>query len=717
MASIDSYLPKPKNKSQNADQLNSSSNITIVSKLNNEQRELFAQTYSIPSYGHRTEFRTANGKKWRPQSVEDYGDGGAYPEIPVAQYPRNMGQPKDRNATSKQNKTLALTVNSEGNIDYSSIAKNGHSKSRIVQSSYSDLIPLRQRVQNGEVSLDQPDQDTVRETTEKTQLALQKILDSKISAEKPKTSVVAGSSTNSNATYVRYTPSSMMGESGGKSKQRIIKLVDVQNDPLAPPKFKHTKVVARPPSPPPPVLRSPPRKVTAEDQKNWYIPPSVSNWKNPKGFTIAIDKRMASDGRNIQTSTLSDNFAKLSEALAVADNKMRVEVSQRNAMKKKLQEKEEFERDERLRQLAHRAKAERDQTISNKGRNQRKRDDSDTSDESDNEKERRRTPSPTLRKEMHTTRKNSYNERSRSPSESPRSKSQSPYRRYERSERQRHTRRDKRDSSDEESGYSNEEDDRHYRGRSYQRRSSESQSRSRSRSRTPESDAESNRYHKSRTKRRYSDSDQSNDEEPNFRQREFESKKSRRESNFEMPDERRRRIIREEKLEDEKRKMRMSRMGTERRIKSMISDKDRDISERVALGVARPTQVSTGESQFDSRLMGRVSVSRNFNEDQPYESSLFRSSEAIQSIYRPRGTKGATGLGGLNDNDEDNEMRRITGENRFESHGNVKNSFTGSESTEAKEGPVEFEKDSDPFGVSKMIREVQEEKMKNKRQN
>jgi hypothetical protein len=40
--------------------------------------------------------------------------------------------------------------------------------------------------------------------------------------------------------------------------------------------------------------------VTAEDQANWKIPPCISNWKNAKGYTIPLDKRLAADGRGLQ---------------------------------------------------------------------------------------------------------------------------------------------------------------------------------------------------------------------------------------------------------------------------------------------------------------------------------------------------------------------------------------------------------------------------------
>ena len=71
-------------------------------------------------------------------------------------------------------------------------------------------------------------------------------------------------------------------------------------DPMEPPKFKHKKIPRGPPSPPPPVMHSPPRKVSAEEQANWVIPPCISNWKNAKGYTIPLDKRLAADGRGIQ---------------------------------------------------------------------------------------------------------------------------------------------------------------------------------------------------------------------------------------------------------------------------------------------------------------------------------------------------------------------------------------------------------------------------------
>lgn len=106
-------------------------------------------------------------------------------------------------------------------------------------------------------------------------------------------------------------------------------------------------------------MHSPPRKITAEEQKAWYIPPCVSNWKNHKGFTIPLDKRLAADGRGLQEVTINDKFAKFAEALYVADRHSREEIEKRQQLQRKLAEKEKESKEEHLRELARRAREER----------------------------------------------------------------------------------------------------------------------------------------------------------------------------------------------------------------------------------------------------------------------------------------------------------------------------------------------------------------------
>jgi SNW domain-containing protein 1 len=186
-------------------------------------------------------------------------------------------------------------VDSEGNVRYDAIAHQGQRHGKLVQSQFKDLVPLAHRkdVSDEARAMERPSDEEVQATAEKTRAALEKITNGKIKAAQPK-NVPDGQGKTS---FIRYTPGQ---QSSGALQQRIIKMTEVIEDPLEPPRFKHKKIPRGPPSPPPPVLRSPPRKATAQEQKEWMIPPSISNWKNNKGFTIPLDKRLASDGRGLQ---------------------------------------------------------------------------------------------------------------------------------------------------------------------------------------------------------------------------------------------------------------------------------------------------------------------------------------------------------------------------------------------------------------------------------
>ena len=135
-------------------------------------------------------------------------------------------------------------------------------------------------------------------TAERTRLALEKVTSGKIAAARPTTVALKDSASSQ---YIRYTPAS----TSDQGKQRIIKMSEVQEDPLEPPRFKHKKIPRAPDGPPPPVMQSPPRRVTPQEAKDWQIPPCISNWKNNKGYTIALDKRLAADGRGLQDVSIA----------------------------------------------------------------------------------------------------------------------------------------------------------------------------------------------------------------------------------------------------------------------------------------------------------------------------------------------------------------------------------------------------------------------------
>lgn len=159
-----------------------------------------------------------NRAGWRPRAPEDFGDGGAFPEIPVAQYPWGKAD-----GSSKSN-ALVVQVDAEGKVDYGAIARQGHSNDRIIHASFKDLIPLRQRAEAGDLDLSRPSQEEVADTAERTKNALAALVSGALAAQKPKNVNVGG---KREATFVKYTPSAQMGDNS-KKQDRIMKIVERQ---------------------------------------------------------------------------------------------------------------------------------------------------------------------------------------------------------------------------------------------------------------------------------------------------------------------------------------------------------------------------------------------------------------------------------------------------------------------------------------------------------
>ncbi|KAM7256620.1 hypothetical protein ACFE04_012361 [Oxalis oulophora] len=146
----------------------------------------------------------------------------------------------------------------------------------------------------------------------------------------------------------KYKPSLHSAAFNSGADERIVKMVEMTVDPLEPPKFKHKRVPKASGSPPVTVVLSPPRPVTVQDQQDWKIPPCISNWKNLKGNSIPLDKRLAADGRGLQ------EVQKAREAVA-----MRSKVQKEMEMLMKEKDRKEHE----LRALAAKARSERTCTV------------------------------------------------------------------------------------------------------------------------------------------------------------------------------------------------------------------------------------------------------------------------------------------------------------------------------------------------------------------
>ncbi|KII88154.1 hypothetical protein PLICRDRAFT_41291 [Plicaturopsis crispa FD-325 SS-3] len=514
---------------------------------------------AVPPYGQRA--------GWKPSSPDDFGDGGAYPECHVAQYPLEMGKKKPSSGN-----TLALQVDSEGNVRYDAIAQQGQRPGKIVQSQFKDLVPLAHRkdLDDDARIMERPSEEEVQATADRTRAALEKLTNGKIKASQPK-HVPDGQGKTS---FIRYTPGQQGGGDSGL-KQRIIKMSEIVEDPMEPPRFKHKKIPRGPPSPPPPVLRSPPRKATAAEQKEWMIPPCISNWKNNKGFTIPLDKRLAADGRGLQDVHINDNFAKFSEALFVADRHAREEVRQRSMMQQKLAQKEKESKEENLRLLAQRAREERGGIAPAK-------------------------PTAATQAAMKSTLA-AYGSDSGSGS----------------------------GSEDEDAGSEEDEDARRVRDQ-----------------------------------------------------------------------------MRAEKRRERERELRMNNMGTEQRAKQLARQQNRDISEKVALGLAKPTM--SKESMLDSRLFNQESLSGSFADEDAYnlyDRPLFHGSTAAAAIYKARGNMAEGNEDSFGGGTEEGIGKALDND-RF-GLGEARVGFEGARDQEIREGPVQFEKDTgDVFGLDKFLDEA-----------
>ncbi|KAI2651713.1 SNW domain-containing protein 1 [Labeo rohita] len=325
-----SFLPAPTQLTQ--DQLEAEERSRVQ---RSQSTALVSTRREPPPYGFR--------KSW------DFGDGGAFPEIHVAQYPLEMGRKK------RTSNALAVQVDAEGKIKYDAIARQGQNKDKVVFSKYTDMLP-KEVLNEDDPELQKPDEEAVKELTEKTRTALEKQVSQKIAAAMP----VRAADKQAPAQYIRYTPSQQGLAFNSGAKQRVIRMVEMQKDPMEPPRFKINKKIPRgPPSPPAPVMHSPSRKMTVKEQQEWKIPPCISNWKNAKGYTIPLDKRLAADGRGLQTVHINENFAKLAEALYIADRKAREAVEMRAQVEKKMAQKEKEKKEEKLRELAKMARDRR----------------------------------------------------------------------------------------------------------------------------------------------------------------------------------------------------------------------------------------------------------------------------------------------------------------------------------------------------------------------
>lgn len=144
---------------------------------------------------------------------------------------------------------------------------------------------------------------------------------------------------------------------------RVVHMREAVIDPLNPPQFKHKRVARGPPSPPVTIMRSPPRKLTVQDQQEWKVPPSISNWKNPRGYTIPLEMRLSADGRTLRQHTINEKFSNFADAMYITEQELRRSVEERNQIEQSNQYREFLKREDEMRLKAREAKEEKERAM------------------------------------------------------------------------------------------------------------------------------------------------------------------------------------------------------------------------------------------------------------------------------------------------------------------------------------------------------------------
>ena len=261
--------------------------------------------------------------------------------------------PSAHPSTAGVSKVVTLPTDGTGAPDYSAIVRQGENASRTVHTS-ADSLREKPRLHALRPVPSQHEADT---TAERTRLALEKVVNGKIVAAKTHNPDVLAR--KEKPSFVRYTPANTNTAHNSGARQRIIKLVEAPVDPMLPPKFSMTKAPVNPPSPPVPVMHSPERKLTKKDAADWKIPPVVSNWKNNRGYTISLDKRLAAEGRDLQDHSINDRFASFAEAMYSAERTARDDVEKRANIQRQVSIRAKTAKEQELRELADRARRER----------------------------------------------------------------------------------------------------------------------------------------------------------------------------------------------------------------------------------------------------------------------------------------------------------------------------------------------------------------------
>ncbi|QLL34084.1 hypothetical protein HG536_0F04100 [Torulaspora globosa] len=276
--------------------------------------------------------------------------------------------PRNCKAASKEasssNRELVVRALTEIDGDQEEVVQHSNVINSVVASklNFQDFVPIRQR--NFNMELPKPSKLEIEETYKRTKKAFDKIL---ASLSKPDgTGVKSSTQVNADAYELKYDTL----QPSGAVRSRSLKIVEHAQDPLQPSQVKAGKVVAPPVEEPlAPILHKTDstetsNKLSKEERERWNIPAAISSWKNPKGYTISLERRLDMDARYNKQHTgaqeVNMGFAKLSNALDVAEREARQEIKLRAEAKRQLADEELRQKELKLKLLAQKAREERE---------------------------------------------------------------------------------------------------------------------------------------------------------------------------------------------------------------------------------------------------------------------------------------------------------------------------------------------------------------------
>ena len=240
----------------------------------------------------------------------------------------------------------------QGNVKYDVLAKLGQPEGRIVQASLQDALPIVERSSLKKRPglapfYPMPDDSLIKKCIEETRAYLDGIVN---------TGPLGRPKVHPQTQFLQIKDSN--------NNSRIVRLTEAPVDPLEPLKFHHKKAPRPPPSPPAPVLHSPPRKPSQAAYNAWKVPPCVSSWKNPKGYTIPLDKRMINNPKDLEPIEINSAFSDVSQALYVAEKASREQLEYRLALEKEKEANEIAQKEAKLRQMAELARNQKFRQLS-----------------------------------------------------------------------------------------------------------------------------------------------------------------------------------------------------------------------------------------------------------------------------------------------------------------------------------------------------------------